>query len=196
MHITTKVLRNMDELSATLFDRLVDKTFANMNREERLDFIEKLFLDLPPAAQQEFLLKLARRGMSGRAEFDSQYGLERQRGPTFMRQMMAQGPPAFGPWQMCCQAMNNLVELPQVDRDQAAPIARVFSALADETRLKIVKQLSEREYSVEELVKLLSIAQSTTSHHLRILKEAGLIQGDKRGRSIYYSLIQPIDVET
>ena len=88
----------MDELSATLFDRLVDKTFANMNREERLSFIEKLFLDLPPAAQQEFLLKLARRGMSGRAESDSRYGLERQPGPIFMRQMMAQGPPAFGPW--------------------------------------------------------------------------------------------------
>ncbi len=185
----------MDELSATLLDRLVDKTFANMNREERLEFIENLFLGLPAAAQQEFLLKLTRRGISGRAESGSEYGFERQKGPVIMRRMMAQGPLGFGPWQMCCRAMNNLVELPHVDREQAAPIARVFSALADETRLKIVKHLSYREYSVEELVKLLGIAQSTTSHHLRVLKESGLIQGDKQGRSIYYSLIQPIDVE-
>ncbi len=186
----------MDELSAILLDRLVNKTFENMNREERLAFIEKLFLDLPPAAQKEFLLKLARRGTSGRAESDSQYSSARGPGPPFMRQMMAQGPPGFGPWQMCCRAMNNLVELPQMDRDQAAPIARVFSALADETRLKIVKHLSGQEFSVEELVQLLGIAQSTTSHHLRVLKEAGLIQGEKRGRSIYYSLTQPMEVET
>ena len=183
----------MDELSATLLDRLVDKTFENMNREERLAFIEKLFLDLPAAAQQEFLLRLARRGTETEARRGAPPG---RPVPAFMRQMMAQGPPGFGPWQMCCRAMNNLVELPQVDRDQAAPIARVFNALADETRLKIVKRLSERECSVEELVQLLGIAQSTTSHHLRVLKEAGLIQGDKRGRSIYYSLVQPMAVET
>ena len=183
----------MDELSTTLLDRLVDKTFETMSREERLAFIEKLFLDLPPTAQQEFLLKLARRGTDAKAGRGAPPG---RPGPAFMRQMMAQGPPGFGPWQMCCRAMSNLVELPQVDRGQAAPIARIFSALADETRLKIVKRLSEQECSVEELVQLLGIAQSTTSHHLRVLKEAGLIQGDKRGRSVYYSLIQSIEVET
>jgi DNA-binding transcriptional ArsR family regulator len=183
----------MDELSTTLLDRLIDKTFENMNREERLAFIEKLFLDLPPKAQQEFLLKLVRGGTNVEARRGTPPG---RPGSAFMRQMMAQGPSGFGPWQMCCRAMNNLVTLPQVDQGQAAPIARIFNALADETRLKIVKHLSEREYSVEELVKSLSIAQSTTSHHLRVLKEAGLIQGDKRGRSIYYSLTQPMNVET
>jgi len=183
----------MDELSATLLDRLVDKTFANMNREERLAFIEKLFLDLPAAAQQEFLLKLARRGTEAATWRSASLGSP---GPSFMRQMMAQGPLGFGPWQMCCRAMNDLVESPHVNRGQAAPIARIFNALADETRLKIVKRLSEQECSVEELVQLLGVAQSTTSHHLRVLKEAGLIQGDKRGRSIYYSLTQPMEVET
>jgi len=176
----------MDELATTLLDRLIDKTFENMSQEEQLAFIEKLFLDLPLAAQQEFLLKLARRGTGGRPSSER---------PPFMRQMMAHGPPGFGPWQMCCRVMNDLVQSPQVDQSQAAPIARVFGALADETRLKIVKRLSEREHSVEELVQLLGIAQSTTSHHLRVLKEAGLIQGEKRGRSIYYSLTQPVETE-
>lgn len=75
---------------------------------------------------------------------------------------------------------------------RTATPARVFSALADETRLKIIKLLSEGEKSVDELVQALGIAQSTTSHHLRVLKEARLIKGDKRGRSIYYSLTQPL----
>jgi ArsR family transcriptional regulator len=41
------------------------------------------------------------------------------------------------------------------------------------------------------MVEFLGIAQSTTSHHLRVLKEANLIQGEKRGRNIYYSLVRP-----
>ncbi len=181
----------MDDVSATLLNRLVDKTFEAMNQEERLAFIEKLFLELPVTAQQAFLLQLARQnketeeGGYGRASRSS--GRRGPGGP--MRHMMAQGPPGFGPWQMCCRAMNDLVELPHADPAETADIARVFNAMADETRLKIVKLLSEREYGVDELVRELGIAQSTTSHHLRILKEAGIVRGEKRGRSVFYSLI-------
>ena len=181
----------MDDVSATLLSRLVDKTFENMNQEERLAFIEKLFLELPVTAQQEFLLQLARQnketegGGYGRTPRSS--GRRGPGGP--MRHMMAQGPPGFGPWQMCCRAMNDLVELPHADPAETAAIARVFNAMADETRLKIVKLLSEREYGVDELVRELGIAQSTTSHHLRVLKEAGIVRGEKRGRSVFYSLI-------
>jgi DNA-binding HxlR family transcriptional regulator len=180
----------MDDVSSTLLDRLVDKTLENMDQEERLAFIEKLFLDLPVAAQQEFLLQLARQNKEAE---EGGYGRSRRasgrRGPGPIRHMMAQGPPGFGPWHMCCQAMNDLVELPAADPSQTADIARIFNAMADETRLKIVKLLSEREYSVDEMVQALGIAQSTTSHHLRILKEAGIVRGEKRGRSVYYSLI-------
>jgi len=42
--------------------------------------------------------------------------------------------------------------------------------------------------SVDELTQILDAAQSTISHHLRVLKDAGLIQADKRGRSVYYSI--------
>jgi DNA-binding transcriptional ArsR family regulator len=38
-------------------------------------------------------------------------------------------------------------------------------------------------------VDFLGVPQSTTSHHLRVLKEADLIRGEKRGRNIYYSLV-------
>jgi DNA-binding HxlR family transcriptional regulator len=174
-------------------ERLIEKAFEGMGQEERLAFIEKLFSELPPAAQQEFLLKLTRQvtgagaAASGRGE-----PAPVMPGPPFMRRMMDLGPQGFGPWQMCARMMADIAEAPRVESVRTATPARVFSALADETRLKIIKLLSEGEKSVDELVQALGIAQSTTSHHLRVLKEAGLIKGDKRGRSIYYSLTQPL----
>jgi DNA-binding transcriptional ArsR family regulator len=78
-----------------------------------------------------------------------------------------------------------------MDEGQVVEIAQMFNGLADETRVKIVKLLSKGEFTVDELVELLDVPQSTTSHHLRVLKEANLIQGEKRGRNIYYSLVNP-----
>ena len=66
--------------------------------------------------------------------------------------------------------------------------ARIFGALSDETRIKIVKLLSEGEKHVDELAQRLEAPQSTVSHHLRVLKEAGLVRAERRGRSIYYSI--------
>ncbi len=184
----------MDELSATLLNRLIEKTFKNMGQEERLTFIEKLFLGLPSAAQQEFLLKLAQ-GMANTQLSPSVRGelIPPMPGSPFMRQMIERGPPGFGPWQMCCRAMTDLVQAPHADAAPTASAAHVFNALADGTRLKIIKLLSKREHSVDELVQLLGVAQSTTSHHLRVLKEAGLIRGEKQGRNIHYSLAQPLE---
>ncbi len=78
-----------------------------------------------------------------------------------------------------------------MDEDQVVVIANMFNGLADETRVKIVKLLSKGEFTVDDLVDVLGVPQSTTSHHLRVLKEANLIQGEKRGRNIYYSLVKP-----
>jgi len=59
--------------------------------------------------------------------------------------------------------------------------------------VKIVKLLAKGEFTVDELVEFLGEPQSTTSHHLRVLKEANLIWGEKRGRNIYYSLVMPAE---
>ena len=66
--------------------------------------------------------------------------------------------------------------------------ALVFKALAHPSRLSIVEALVEREYCVNELTDLLGIDASTTSRHLAILRNAGLISDDKRGASVYYRL--------
>jgi len=177
------------DLSQTLLERLIERTLEGMSQQEKLAFVEKLFSELPPAAQQEFLLKLTRQ-ITGAAPPASMP--PRMPGPPLMHRMMEYGLREFGPWQMCCRVMTDLVRAPHPDKIPTATVARLFNALADETRLKIVKLLSEGERSVEELVQALGIAQSTTSHHLRVLKEAGLIQGEKRGRNIYYSLTRPL----
>jgi len=67
--------------------------------------------------------------------------------------------------------------------------SRLFKALANETRLKILMLLSVRgEMCVCELMSVLSLTQPTASHHLGILKNAGLIRERRSGRLVFYSV--------
>jgi DNA-binding transcriptional ArsR family regulator len=66
--------------------------------------------------------------------------------------------------------------------------AHVIKALAHPTRLLIVDKLAEHEHSVGELTTLVGSDMSTVSKHLSVLKNAGVVNDEKRGASIYYSL--------
>jgi DNA-binding transcriptional ArsR family regulator len=66
--------------------------------------------------------------------------------------------------------------------------ARVIKALAHPSRLLIVDKLAEHEHSVGDLTALIGSDMSTVSKHLSVLKNAGVVQDEKRGASIYYSL--------
>lgn len=70
----------------------------------------------------------------------------------------------------------------------------IFVRLSQEERLTLLERLirAEHERSADEIVTVLGIAQSTTSHHLRILKDAHLITADKRGRNVFYTLTEPV----
>ncbi len=78
--------------------------------------------------------------------------------------------------------------MPQTATQDATRAARLFHALADETRLKIVEFLSSGEQCVCDLTEALETGQSRLSFHLKILKEAGLIRDRREGRWNYYSL--------
>lgn len=67
-------------------------------------------------------------------------------------------------------------------------VARRFRALSDETRLRIIERLRDGEECVCNLAGPLRIRQSLLSFHLRILKEAGVVENRKQGRWVYYSL--------
>jgi ArsR family transcriptional regulator len=64
-----------------------------------------------------------------------------------------------------------------------------FQAVAEETRLEIVRLLSGGERCVCELQDELDAAQSRLSFHLRKLKDAGVVSGRREGRWVYYSLV-------
>lgn len=67
-------------------------------------------------------------------------------------------------------------------------LAGYFKALADPTRLRILQLLGEREMCVCELEEFLNMSQPAVSHHLRLLKKAGLVDDRREGKWIYYSL--------
>lgn len=63
-------------------------------------------------------------------------------------------------------------------------------ALADETRQKIMALCCCEMVSVNGIVNKLDVAQPTVSHHLKILKNAGLVKSERRGKQILYTLNQ------
>ncbi|HEX5438997.1 MAG TPA: metalloregulator ArsR/SmtB family transcription factor [Gemmatimonadaceae bacterium] len=66
--------------------------------------------------------------------------------------------------------------------------AQLFHALSDETRLAILEMLRDGERCVCELQDALDAAQSRLSFHLRVLKEAGLVEDRREGRWSYYRI--------
>ena len=73
--------------------------------------------------------------------------------------------------------------------------SRFFKALGSETRLKILKLLSVREMCVCEVMVALDLIQSTASHHLNLLENAGLVKDRKEGQWVFYSIVKPKLVE-
>lgn len=64
----------------------------------------------------------------------------------------------------------------------------LLRALAAPVRIAIVLQLREADRCVHELVDALDVAQPLISQHLRVLKTAGVVQGERRGREVVYRL--------
>lgn len=66
--------------------------------------------------------------------------------------------------------------------------AQVFLALCDPTRLHIVQKLAKSKGCVQEIGKIVGKNQPNVSQHLRVLKEAGLVETRRDGKRICYSL--------
>ncbi len=68
------------------------------------------------------------------------------------------------------------------------PDVRLLAALADATRLAIVRQLADTETCACDFTMCCDVGQPTVSHHLRVLREAGIVVSERRGQSIFYQL--------
>lgn len=69
-----------------------------------------------------------------------------------------------------------------------ADSALLFKALADETRLKIIDMLSCGELCACDILKCFNITQPTLSYHMKILSECGIVNADRRGAWMHYTL--------
>lgn len=92
----------------------------------------------------------------------------------------------------CCPSV---VATPLAEGD-AADLAAAFAALADPVRLRLLSMIaSAGEVCACDVVEPLGRSQPTVSHHTKVLAEAGLIVGEKRGRWVWWSAV-PDRLET
>jgi len=86
--------------------------------------------------------------------------------------------------QPCCDP----VVYPDVERKQAERMANIAKALADPVRLQLVDVLRKHagKVCVCELVPLFDLSQPTVSHHLKVLRDAGILDSERQGLWAYY----------
>ncbi|MCZ3365553.1 MULTISPECIES: ArsR/SmtB family transcription factor [Methanobacterium] len=98
-----------------------------------------------------------------------------------------------GKGEPCSGQIENLKEiLSKVPSDETFEVrSDQFKAISEPTLLKILYLLQDRELCVCEIIMALEKPQSTISHHLNVLKNAGFIKGRKEGVWIHYKLINP-----
>jgi len=91
------------------------------------------------------------------------------------------------PGEPCCEP----VVYPDVERVHAARMATVAKALGDPIRLQLVDVLRKHagKVCVCELVPLFDLSQPTVSHHLKVLREAGIVDSERLGLWAYYYVI-------
>ena len=91
----------------------------------------------------------------------------------------------------CCSPVTGGV----VSDEAAATLARMFKALGDPTRVKLLSMIAaapEGEACVCDLVDPVGLSQPTVSHHMRLLVEAGLITREQRGKWAFYRVVPEV----
>lgn len=82
-----------------------------------------------------------------------------------------------------------------LDDERAAELAKVFKALGDPVRLRLLSMIAARgeggEVCVCELTPAFDLSRPTISHHLKLLRQAGLIDCERRGTWVHYRVLPP-----
>ncbi len=73
-----------------------------------------------------------------------------------------------------------------ISGDGAELLAAFFKTLSEPARLRIITALTDECRPVTEVVRLTGLPQPLVSHHLRILRDAGLARGERRGAYVFY----------
>ena len=88
------------------------------------------------------------------------------------------------PGDPCCVPLAH----PEIENEEAARVARIAKALSDPIRLQLVDVLRSNagKVCVCELTPLFDVGQPTVSHHLKVLREAGIVDSERQGLWAYY----------
>lgn len=96
--------------------------------------------------------------------------------------------PVAGQDGACCPSVGSA----PLDANPAAELAVVFKALGDPVRLRLLSMIASRrggEVCVCEMTPAFELSQPTISHHLKLLRQAGLIDCERRGTWVYYRVL-------
>ena len=107
---------------------------------------------------------------------------------SMLRTMVTKRKPAMTILEDCCPA----VLAAPLDEERAPEVARAFGVLADPVRLRLLSLLAsakEGEVCVCELTPLFDVGQPTVSHHLNVLRKAGVVDSERRGLWAYYYVL-------
>ena len=88
----------------------------------------------------------------------------------------------------CCSTVTGGV----LDLDSAERLARMFKALGDPTRVRLLSLIAaqpEKEACICDLVEPVGLSQPTVSHHMKQLVDAGIVEREQRGRWAFYRLV-------
>jgi ArsR family transcriptional regulator len=91
--------------------------------------------------------------------------------------------------ELCCEIPDRHFHSDEADGSRES--ATVFRALADETRLRILKAISYMGELCEcHIVPVFGLSQPTVNYHLKVLREAGLVSSERRGQWVYHRVNQ------
>ncbi len=107
-----------------------------------------------------------------------------------VRRLIADGKrPACDP-RKHIQELKGLVEK-TVDEGAIKRSSRIFKALSDPSRLRMMRLLAVRDLCVCEVMAALDMTQPTASHHLNILEDTGLLRAKREGKWTFYGIAEP-----
>jgi ArsR family transcriptional regulator len=77
---------------------------------------------------------------------------------------------------------------PALDEHTAAHVAELFRAFSDTSRVRLLSALSRQETNVGGLAEIIGLSESAVSHHLRGLRQTGIVVARRRGKEVFYRI--------
>jgi DNA-binding transcriptional ArsR family regulator len=84
--------------------------------------------------------------------------------------------------------MTKSIPSPSLDEHTAAHVAELFRSFSDTSRVRIVSVLVKQKMNVGALAQVVGISESAVSHHLRSLRQMGLVVARRDGKEVYYCI--------